>query len=49
MIVSEETATKIKNELLNMVSLVELISQPEEEEGAQETSTEITITEISDD
>ena len=47
--VSAETEAKIKNEMLNMLSLIEFISQPSEEEGAEETSTTVSVTEISDD
>ena len=43
---SEEEIVKIKNEMLNMASLIEL---PSEEEGAEETSTTVTVTEVDDD
>lgn len=46
---SEEEIVKIKNEMLNMASLIELISQPSEEEGAEETSTTVTVSEVDDD
>lgn len=46
---TDEELVKLKNEMLNMASLVELIAQPSEEEGAEETSVTVTATEIGDD
>lgn len=46
---TEEEIVKLKNEMLNMASLIELISQPDEEEGAEESSTTISTMEIDDD
>ena len=47
--ISNEQKIKLKNEMLNSVSLVELISQPSEEEGAQESATSIYFMEATED